>query len=128
VPGVLQFYGMEFDTPAADHSSLIIPKVADERDILFSLESRFAKRDAFPTDPGRDTEPKMLEALRAMRGLRDRPVLFAIHPARSATGLGSTARAPRRSSEPGTTPPRRCRSASRAQRGTKPAPSTATAA
>ena len=88
VPGVLQFYGMEFDTPAADHSSLIIPKVADERDILFSLESRFAKRDAFPTDPGRDTEPKMLEALHAMRGLRDRPVLFANHPARSATGLG----------------------------------------
>jgi hypothetical protein len=30
----------------------------------------------------------MLEALHAMRGLRDRPVLFANHPARSATGLG----------------------------------------
>ena len=27
VPELLQFYGMEFDTPAADHSTLIIPKV-----------------------------------------------------------------------------------------------------
>ena len=25
VPEVIQFYGMEFDTPGADHSSLIIP-------------------------------------------------------------------------------------------------------
>ena len=88
VPEVLQFYGMEFDTPAADHSSLIIPKVANERDILFALESAFSKRDAFPTDPGRDTEPKMLEALRAMRQYQDKPVLFANHPSRSATGLG----------------------------------------
>ncbi|MEU8124682.1 phosphoesterase [Spirillospora sp. NPDC049024] len=88
VPGVLQFYGMEFDTPAADHSSLIIPKVASERDILFRLESQFAKRDPFPADPSFDTEAKMLEALRVMRQLPHKPVLFANHPARSATGLG----------------------------------------
>ncbi|SEH00242.1 hypothetical protein SAMN05444920_115221 [Nonomuraea solani] len=88
VPKVLQFYGMELDTPAADHSSLIIPKVATERDILFQLESRFSKRDPFPADPSFDTERKMLEALRVMRQLPHKPLLFANHPARSATGLG----------------------------------------
>ncbi|MCI2417446.1 hypothetical protein MOQ72_08415 [Saccharopolyspora sp. K220] len=88
VPEVLQFYGMELDTPAADHSSLIIPKVAAERDILFNLESRFSKRDPFPPDPSFDTEAKMIEALHEMQRLRDRPVLFANHPARSASGLG----------------------------------------
>lgn len=88
VPRVLQFYGMEFDTPAADHSSLIIPRVPNERDLLFELESTFSKRDAFPTDPARDTEPAMLAALRAMRAMADRPVLFANHPSRSATALG----------------------------------------
>ncbi|WP_395108308.1 phosphoesterase [Actinomadura sp. SCN-SB] len=88
VPGVLQFYGMELDTPAADHSSLIIPKVANERDILFQLESRFSKRDPFPADPSFDTEAKMIEALRVMRQLPHKPVLFANHPARSATALG----------------------------------------
>lgn len=88
VPDVLQFYGMEFDTPAADHSSLIIPKVHEERDILFRLESQFAKRDPFPPDPSFDTEQKMLEALRVMRQLPHQPVLFANHAARSAPALG----------------------------------------
>lgn len=88
VPQVLQFYGMEFDTPAADHSSLIIPKVASEKDILFRLESQFSKRDPYPADPSFDTEQKMLEALRVMEQLPHRPVLFANHPARSAPGLG----------------------------------------
>lgn len=80
VPQVLQFYGMELDTPAADHSSLIIPKNSSERDVLRDLESRFSAREVFPTDPARNTEPKMLEALRAMRAVRERPVLFANHP------------------------------------------------
>lgn len=88
VPDVLQFYGMEFDTPAADHSSLIIPKVFDEKDILFDLESRFNSRDPFPTDPSFNTEQKMIDALKVMRQLPHRPVVFANHPARSATGLG----------------------------------------
>lgn len=88
VPEVLQFYGMEFDTPAADHSSLIIPKSESEAGSLFQIESAFSKRDAFPSDPGRDTEPKMLEALQFMQSLEERPVLFANHASRSATGLG----------------------------------------
>lgn len=88
VPEVLQFYGMEFDTPAADHSSLIIPKTNEEVESLFQIESAFSKRDAYPTDSGRDTEPKMLEALQFMQSLEHQPVLFANHASRSATGLG----------------------------------------
>lgn len=88
VPNLIQFYGMEFDTPAADHSSLIIPKTSNERDVLYRIEKRFSKRDAFPTDPERDTEQNMLEALRYMRTLDLPPVLFANHPSRSATDLG----------------------------------------
>lgn len=88
VPQVLQFYGMELDTPAADHSSLILPKVASERDILYTLESRFSSRDPYPADPSYTTEEKMLEALRFMQQLPQRPVIFANHPGRSATALG----------------------------------------
>ena len=88
IPEVLQFYGMEFDTPAADHSSLIIPKTRAEEESLFQIETLYSKREPFPADPGRDTEPKMLEALRFMRTLPQRPVLFANHAARSAPGLG----------------------------------------
>ena len=88
VPEVIQFYGMEFDTPAADHSSLIIPHSAGERDQLFEIETTFAKRDKFPRDSTRDTEPRMVDALKHMATQERLPLLFANHPSRSATGLG----------------------------------------
>ncbi|VAV92044.1 Histidinol phosphatase and related hydrolases of the PHP family, partial [hydrothermal vent metagenome] len=40
VPGVLQFYGMEMDTPAAKHNSLIIPHCPSEAVILYDLEKK----------------------------------------------------------------------------------------
>ena len=88
VPEVLVFFGMEFDTPGGDHSSLIMPHTHDERDHLHTIESRWSQRDAWPRDPARDTEPKMIEALEHMRGLETPPLLIANHPSRSATGIG----------------------------------------
>ncbi len=88
VPEVLQFYGMEFDTPGADHSSLIIPYSDDEARALQDLESQYAKREPWPANPDWDTEPRMLLALQAMRALRPAPLLIANHPSRSARGLG----------------------------------------
>lgn len=88
VPGLIQFYGMEFDTPGADHSSIILPHTHDEADRLHELESRFAKREPWPADPARDVEVKMLEALAFMRAMEHPPVVFAHHPARSAIGPG----------------------------------------
>jgi hypothetical protein len=88
VPEVVQFYGMEFDTPGADHSTLIIAHSERERDELFFLESNFAKHDRWPADPDRDTEAFMLEALRAMDTLPKKPLVIANHPSRSASGMG----------------------------------------
>jgi len=88
VPEVIQFYGMELNTPAADHSSLIIPHSDHEHHVLFEIESRYDKNEAWPRDPTRDTEEKMIEALKYMDGLSPRPVLLANHPSRSAGGLG----------------------------------------
>ncbi|MFP3126789.1 phosphoesterase [Ectobacillus funiculus] len=88
VPEVLQFYGMEFDTPAADHSSLIIPKNDNESQTLYDIESQFNKREPYPNDGTRDTESNMIAALNYMKQLDEPPVLFANHPGRSATGYG----------------------------------------
>lgn len=88
VPEVLQFWGMEFDAPALDHHTLMIPRHDDEAKLLFELESRFAKNDPFPADPTRDTEAKMVEFLKYARGLEQRPLVIAHHAARSAPGLG----------------------------------------
>lgn len=93
VPEVVLFYGMEFDTPGADHSSLIVPYSDNEADYLYSIESRFAKREPWPADASWDTEPRMLEALTAMSQLTPPPLVIAHHPSRSADGLaeyGST--------------------------------------
>ncbi|MGC5285046.1 phosphoesterase [Micromonospora sp. DT231] len=88
VPEVLQFWGMEFDAPSLDHHTLMIPRHDDEAKQLFELESRFAKYDAFPTDPVRDTEAKMVEFLKVARGMPHKPLVIAHHASRSAPGLG----------------------------------------
>lgn len=89
VPEVIQFFGMEFDTPGADHSSLIMPHSHDEAEHLHSIESRFNKREPWPEDPDWDTEPRMLDALTAMMALPRTPLVIAHHPSRSATAMGA---------------------------------------
>lgn len=88
VPEVIQFYGMEFDTPGADHSSLIIPHTHDEADRLYEIESNFNRREPYPADSTWDTEARMIEALQAMDQFPSKPVVIANHPSRSAPALG----------------------------------------
>jgi hypothetical protein len=88
VPEVIQFYGMELNSPGADHSSLIIPFTDDEQDVLFKLEHDFDKYEVFPADVSRDVEDKMLAALAVMAALPSPPVVIAHHPSRSATAYG----------------------------------------
>ena len=88
VPDVVQFFGMEFDTPAADHSSLIIPHTHDEAQRLYTIESQFDKVEPFPRDPTWDTEGHMIAALKVMKTFPSKPIIIANHPSRSATGLG----------------------------------------
>ena len=85
VPSMLIFYGMEFDTPAGDHSSLIIPFTGSERDQLRELEAGFSKREPWPRDEAWDTEGRMIDALKMMRDQKVPPILIANHPSRSAT-------------------------------------------
>lgn len=88
VPEVIQFYGMEFDTPGADHSSIIMPHSHDEADHLHTIESRFAKYEPWPRDSTWDRPSRMLDALALMRTLPLPPVVIAHHPSRSARGVG----------------------------------------
>jgi len=88
VPDLFQFYGIELNSPAADHASIIIPHHPGEADQLFELESGFDRWEAFPADPQRNTEQKMLEALRVMDAMENKPVVISHHPSRSATDLG----------------------------------------
>ncbi|HUP53219.1 MAG TPA: hypothetical protein VM198_12130 [Longimicrobiales bacterium] len=88
VPGLIQFFGLEFDPPGAEHASLIVPHGHDEVTRLHDIESRFARREAWPADTARNRPPLMLEALRAMRAQTPRPIVMVNHPSRSATAVG----------------------------------------
>jgi len=88
VPEVVQFQGLELNTPGADHSSIILPHTQDEAEYLFEFESRFDKLEAWPKDPMRDNEAFMLEALKFAETMPQKPVVIAHHPSRSATALG----------------------------------------
>jgi hypothetical protein len=88
VPEVIQFFGMELNSPDADHSSVIIPAGNDEADRLQAIESNYDTAEAFPRDPARNTETRMIEALGFMNKQSPKPVVMANHPSRSAKGLG----------------------------------------
>ncbi|MGL6160692.1 MAG: hypothetical protein ACRC0P_09365 [Microbulbifer sp.] len=88
VSQVIQFYGMEFDTPGAKHSSLIIPHSHHESQQLLELEKTYNRREVYPDDPARDTEERMLDALTAMKAQKHQPIVIVNHPGRTATNLG----------------------------------------
>ncbi|MDH3439991.1 MAG: phosphoesterase, partial [Gammaproteobacteria bacterium] len=90
LPDVIQFYGLELNTPGADHSSVIVPYTIDEANVVREIESRFDVLEKWTREEmqARDKEDRMIEALQAMDRLQNKPVVFANHPARTATGLG----------------------------------------
>lgn len=92
VPEVIQFFGMEFDTPGGDHSSIIVPHTHDEAHHLHELESRFSSREPWPSDVAWNQESRTLEALRVMDSLPEKPLLIAHHPSRSARSMGAYGR------------------------------------
>ena len=87
-PGVIQFYGMELDTPGAEHSSVIVPDNAAERDVLFGIESQYNRREPWPANEAWNTEARMVEALKYMSKIPAPPVVIANHPSRTAPALG----------------------------------------
>ncbi len=86
---LIQFFGMELDTPGAEHSSVIVPRTAREREVLFGIESGYNRRERWPADPAWDSEARMVEALKHMRAITPAPVVIVNHPSRTATAVGA---------------------------------------
>ncbi len=91
-PELIQFWGMEFDTPAAEHSTLMIPHTHDEADVLFELESRFAAREPWPKSEQHTEESTVVDALTVAKEFSPAPVFIVNHPSRTAPGLGDFGR------------------------------------
>jgi hypothetical protein len=91
LPHILQFYGMEFDvpgnSPGGRHASFIMPHRPSEAEQLYQIESRYNGRQGVPPGPEKAEDAFMLQALKAMDALPDKPLLLVNHPARLATGF-----------------------------------------
>ncbi|MCZ0952219.1 MAG: hypothetical protein OXJ56_06520, partial [Rhodospirillaceae bacterium] len=83
VPEVIHYYGLEMNAPGGDHASVIFPHTHDEAQRLYEFESTYDRRSADPSDPGSDTEARMLQALQMLDSLPEKPVVFANHPSRT---------------------------------------------
>ncbi len=82
VPDLIQFFGLELNTPGGDHSSLIMAIDSHEAETLRHLERSY---DAHETrDPARDDPARMIAALAEMQGLNPQPLVIANHPSRGA--------------------------------------------
>lgn len=88
VPEVVQFMGLELNTPGADHSSIIVPHTHDEGERLYEYERRFDKYEPWPNDGARDNEDLMIDALSFVDEYPTKPIVIAHHPSRSAPALG----------------------------------------
>jgi hypothetical protein len=88
VPEVLQFYGLELNMPGMDHHTVIVPAGENEARTVFEIESRFDAKERWPKESVRDTEAARVAALSYMQKLSRPPLVFANHPARSASGSG----------------------------------------
>jgi hypothetical protein len=95
VPQVVQFYGLEMNMPTMDHHTVVVPVGAGEAEAVFEIERRFDVRERWPLDPMRATEAARIAALTYMQGMPNPPLVFANHPARSASSAGWNENEPR---------------------------------
>ena len=85
LPEVLQYHGLELNSPGADHATLIVPKGPNEATQLFRYESAYDRNEIWPQDGSRDDPSLMLAALEEMGAAELPPIVIANHPSRSGT-------------------------------------------
>ena len=77
-PELIIFQGLEWNIPAAEHGSVILPPTADDAEIVADFEAHFDARNL--THPV--GEPEAVAGVKYLQALRHRPLFLANHPAR----------------------------------------------
>jgi PHP domain len=81
-PGILVFQGMEWNMPAAEHASVIVPPGPDEARVVADFEALYDERNEALPDLPKDTEADAIAGLKSLERLSPPPLVFANHPAR----------------------------------------------
>lgn len=79
---MIVFQGMEWNIPAAEHGSVILPVSDDEARQIAEFEARYDERNGSRENTPANTEADAVAGLKYLQGLTPRPIFIANHPAR----------------------------------------------
>ena len=85
VPDLLQYHGLELNSPGGDHATLIVPRSNEEAAQLYQYETAYDRNETWPHDGSRNNTPLMVSALKEMGAAEQVPVVIANHPSRSGS-------------------------------------------
>lgn len=77
-PNLIVFQGLEWNIPAAEHGSVILPPTDDEAEVIADFERHFDARNMKQASGELDA----IEGVKYLQALRSRPLFLANHPAR----------------------------------------------
>ena len=86
LPDVIQYHGLELNSPGGDHATLIVPYGPDEAEQLFNYEVAYDRNEIWPQDGSRNTTDLMVTVLTDMSQAAVPPIVIANHPSRSSRG------------------------------------------
>ncbi len=78
-PEIIVFQGLEWNIPAAEHGSIIVPPTTDEAQLIAEFESRFDEKSRRAPPLG---ESDAVAGVSFLQSLPSKPLFFANHPAR----------------------------------------------
>jgi hypothetical protein len=81
-PEIIVFQGVEWNIPAAEHGSVILPISDDEARKITEFERRYDERNESQPDTPANTEADAVAGVKYLQSLKPRPLFFANHPAR----------------------------------------------
>ena len=84
-PDLIQYFGIELNTPGGDHNTVIVPHSPDEAKALYEIESIYDRFEYGQEAPDRDTTALMIQFLEESQGAELKPVVIANHPSLSAS-------------------------------------------
>lgn len=84
-PGMHVFQGLEWNVPAAEHGSVILPPTADEAKLIARFEARFDHKNLSRRNTPANTEASAIAGVKYLQSLKGehKPLFFVNHPART---------------------------------------------
>jgi hypothetical protein len=81
-PDMHIFQGLEWNIPAAEHGSIILPPTERESKLIAEFEALYDERNESRPDTPANTEEDAVAALKHLQTLEPKPLFFANHPSR----------------------------------------------